>query len=221
MPASAKPGKRFQLLPIGDKLHLIDTMQVFNPLGLDFTDSTMQYRQRTSGKRQPLAKAISIKGNLDLHVVDTTGGLGNDAWILASLGCRVTLIEQSPLLHALLADALQRALLNIQAQPIAARITLLAGNSAALLATLNDIDVVYLDPMFPDSPKQAKTNQGMQILQALIGHQDPAPLFAAALHSHCQKVVVKRPQHAPVLQPDKLNYQVHTKTGRFEVYWQN
>ena len=219
MPASPPPGKRFQLQSTLNGLTLIDTEQAFNALYIDFTNANMQYRQRTSGKRQPLAKAISIKGNLDLHVIDATAGLGNDAWILASLGCSVTMIEQSPLLYALLKDALDRACLNIKAQPIAQRITLLHGNSTELLQNINHPDVIYLDPMFPEAVKQAKTNEGMQILQTLIGHQDPTALFTTALNCVCQKVVVKRPQSTPILQPEQLNYQVNTKTGRFEVYW--
>jgi len=219
MPALTNPGKRFQLHPSLQGLTLIDTAHYFNPLRIDFTATSMQYRQRTSGKRQPLAKAIGIKGNFSLHVVDTTAGLGNDAWILASMGCRVTVIEQSPLLHALLADALARSQLNTQAQTIAQRINLLHGNSSELLANINAIDVIYLDPMFPATAKPAKTNQSMQLLQTIIGYQNPEPLFTSALHSACQKVVVKRPQHAQILRPEILNYQVATKTGRFEVYW--
>lgn len=219
MPALSNPGKRFQLCPSFEGLTLIDTEHHFNPLRIDFTDANMQYRQRTSGKRQPLAKAIAIKGNVDLQVVDATAGLGNDAWILASLGCQVRMIERSALLHALLADALERAQMNNRTQSIAQRITLLHGDCTTLLCTLDNIDVIYLDPMFAHSPKRAKTNQGMQLLQTLIGYQDPIPLLEAALHSTCQKVVVKRPQHAPLLRLEILNYQVATKTGRFEVYW--
>jgi 16S rRNA (guanine1516-N2)-methyltransferase len=35
-------------------------------------------------------------------------GLGKDAFVLASLGCRVTLVERNPVVHALLRDGLDR-----------------------------------------------------------------------------------------------------------------
>ena len=42
-------------------------------------------------------------------VIDATGGLCQDAWALASAGCRLLVIEQHPVVHALVADGLHRA----------------------------------------------------------------------------------------------------------------
>jgi 16S rRNA (guanine1516-N2)-methyltransferase len=42
-------------------------------------------------------------------VLDATAGLGKDAFVLASLGCQMTLIERQPLIAALLEDGLARA----------------------------------------------------------------------------------------------------------------
>ena len=45
---------------------------------------------------QLIAKA-GIKPNVSPVVVDATAGLGKDAFVLASLGCHVTMAERNPL----------------------------------------------------------------------------------------------------------------------------
>src|SRR5688572_12546558 len=53
---------------------------------VDFGDATLQYRLRTSGKRQGLGKAVGldkIKSGRQLHVLDATAGLGRDSLLLA------------------------------------------------------------------------------------------------------------------------------------------
>jgi predicted methyltransferase len=45
------------------------------------------------GRGQNLAKAVGMKSNKNRNIIDATAGLGYDAFILASLGANVTLIE--------------------------------------------------------------------------------------------------------------------------------
>ena len=47
------------------------------------------------GRGQNLAKAVGMKSNKNRNIIDATAGLGYDAFILASLGANVTLIERS------------------------------------------------------------------------------------------------------------------------------
>ncbi len=58
------------------------------------------------GKGQAIAKAVGLKAGVALDVIDATAGLGRDAFVLASLGCHVTLVERSPVAAALLEDGL-------------------------------------------------------------------------------------------------------------------
>ena len=54
-------------------------------------------REQGGGRGQPVAKAVGLKGAKDLpRVVDATAGLGGDSFVLATLGCEVTLLERSP-----------------------------------------------------------------------------------------------------------------------------
>ena len=70
----------------------------------------MAHRRRFGGGRgEAVAKAAGIKKSYLPSVVDATAGLGRDAFVLASLGCHVRMIERHPVVAALLDDGLQRA----------------------------------------------------------------------------------------------------------------
>lgn len=53
---------------------------------------------------EAVAKAVGIKGDYLPDVVDATAGLGRDAFVLASVGCRVRMLERNPVVAALLDD---------------------------------------------------------------------------------------------------------------------
>ena len=57
-----------------------------------------------------LAKAVGLKKGACPDVIDCTAGLGRDAFVLASLGCRVVMLERVTVVHALLNDGLAQAL---------------------------------------------------------------------------------------------------------------
>ena len=78
---------------------------------LDFVRGCSGYRtRRGGGRQQPLARAVGLRQGRSPEVLDVTAGLGRDAFVLASLGCQVVLLERSPVIAALLFDALERAL---------------------------------------------------------------------------------------------------------------
>ena len=66
-------------------------------------------RQFGGGKGQMIAKAVGIKGGIKPQILDATAGLGKDAFVLATLGCEMTLLERSPIIHQLLQDGIERA----------------------------------------------------------------------------------------------------------------
>lgn len=47
------------------------------------------------------------------YILDATAGLGKDSYVFACLGCRVDMLERSPVVAALLQDGIERASLNI------------------------------------------------------------------------------------------------------------
>lgn len=156
-------------------------------------------------------------------MLDATGGLGRDAFILASHGCTVRLVERQPVIGALLADGLRRALAHPETRMAAERITLTIADSRLLLTELANTGqhyaVVYLDPMFPQRDKSAKVKKELQVLQLLVGQEeDGEELLAAALGVAGSRVVVKRPKGAPPLPGPKPSHSHAGTTTRFDVY---
>ena len=78
---------------------------------VDFIAGALAHRKRFGGGRgQAIAKAIGLKqGSQPPRVLDATAGLAKDAFVLACLGCPVTMTERSPHVAALVEDAIQRA----------------------------------------------------------------------------------------------------------------
>ncbi|MCK8421215.1 class I SAM-dependent methyltransferase, partial [Erwinia amylovora] len=75
-----------------------------------FAGGAVGYRFRRGGERgHPLVKAAGFKKDRIPTIVDATAGLGRDAFLLASAGAKVTMLERSAEVHALLKEALSRA----------------------------------------------------------------------------------------------------------------
>jgi hypothetical protein len=82
-------------------------------------------------------RPVSSRG-INPHIIDATAGLGRDAFLLASLGATVTMIERSADMHALLLDGMARALDagGVTAE-IISRMTLIHGDAIQLLPSLS------------------------------------------------------------------------------------
>ncbi|MCP5197877.1 MAG: class I SAM-dependent methyltransferase [Gammaproteobacteria bacterium] len=194
------------------------------PIYVDFTTGAPDYRRRFGGSRQqPLARAVGLKNAVAPTVIDPTAGLGQDAFVLAYLGCRVHLVERSPVVAALLHDGLQRA----RQDPgigvlVAKRLTLHRTDGRNYLQALDKgqwPDVIYLDPMYPHRRKSALASKEMRLLRTLVGDDDDASdLLAIALTRAQRRVVVKRPRLAPVLPGPTPDAQIVAPNTRFDLY---
>ncbi len=125
-------------------------------LKCDFVGGAVNHRLHYGGGRgQDLPKAVGMKAGKTPSVIDATAGLGRDAFLLASLGAQVTLIERSDIMHTLLQDGLKAALNagGLHAE-IANRMTLIHGDAIDLLPAMNP-EVVLVDPMHPPRQKSA------------------------------------------------------------------
>ncbi len=166
------------------------------------------------------AAKLRPRDTAPLRAVDATAGLGEDAMLLAAAGFEVTLFERDPVVFALLYDALVRAKADSQLANVAARMTLVAGDSVQGLGSLGFVpDVVFLDPMFPAKRKSSATNKKLQLLQALESPAtDEEALLAAAIAAGPRKVVVKRPPKGPSLAGRKPSHVVRGKAVRYDCY---
>ncbi len=211
-------------LVVGDDgLRLIETA-TGTTLRCELDTGRAGYRRRHGGGTgQALARAVGLRGGARPDVLDATAGLGRDGFELAGLGCRVTLVERVPAVHALLRDGLARA---AQGAPATcARIRLLCHDALALLAELAGAaaetrpGVVYLDPMHPPRDKTALVRKEMRLLRALVGADvDADALLVAARGAALQRVVVKRPARAAPLAGSPPDWQVTGRTTRYDVY---
>ena len=191
---------------------------------VDFTAGTLAHRRRFGGGRgQPLARAAGLKKGATPQILDATAGLGRDAFVLASLGCTVHMIERSPISMALLRDGLQRACSDPEiGEMVQNRMRLTFGNACAIMRQLQDSerpDVVYLDPMYPHRNKSAQVKKEMRAFQLVIGQDtDTAMLLETALECARQRVMVKRPRLAPPIAGPKANMIIESKNTRYDVY---
>ncbi|MCK4864189.1 MAG: class I SAM-dependent methyltransferase [Gammaproteobacteria bacterium] len=202
---------------------------------IDFLSGNLAHRQQFGGGRsQSIAKAIGLKqGTPPPTVLDATAGLAKDAYVLACLGCSMTLLERSPILVELIRDAIERAKKDEHFKSIIdTGFELIEDSSIHYLNSLADTinpdiacsdiiypDVIYLDPMYPDRKKSASVKKNMQILQTLLGKdEDTQELLDAALKVAKKRVVVKRPKGSARLSDIKPTYQVSSKNTRYDIY---
>ncbi|MBF0176141.1 MAG: class I SAM-dependent methyltransferase [Magnetococcales bacterium] len=177
------------------------------------------------GRQRDLAVAMGLRRSKLLPtILDATAGLGRDAYALALLGCKVTMMERSPIVAALLWDGLERALREPLIAPLVERnLIFVPGNAVSVMQTGGDDavrpDVVYLDPMHPPRTKSALVRKEMRHLRVIVGDDmDSQDLLTAALGYARRRVVLKRPRRAEWLSPQHPSYIVSGRTVRYEVY---
>ncbi|NRP37796.1 Ribosomal RNA small subunit methyltransferase J [Marinobacterium sp. xm-a-121] len=193
------------------------------PIRVDFESGAVAHRRRFGGgKGQQIAKACGVSSAFTPYIADLTAGLGRDSFVLATLGCRVDMVERVQVVHALLRDGLHRAQFSSDPalQEILARLSLSHLQAVEFLQTTsNQYDVIYLDPMFPHTDKSAQVKKEMLAFRSLVGaDQDSAELLDAALQHDPARVVVKRPRKAPIIEGPKPSYALEGKSGRFDIY---
>lgn len=190
-------------------------------LVVDFVGGATGRRFRAGeGRGQALAKAAGLSGGVTPEIVDATAGLGRDAFLLASLGARVTLIERSEVMHGLLAEGLERA----RAEggrygETVARMTLIHGDSCTLLPQLSP-QVVLVDPMHPPRGNTALVKKEMRLIREIVGvDADSERLMQVALKSAINRVVLKWPRLAqPMPALPKPSHQIIGKSTRYDVF---
>ena len=219
----------FQLRMINDHLCLVpNDANKGGVLLVDFNSEQANYRRRTAGIKQEIAKSCGVKTDFKPNIFDATAGLGGDAFVLASLGCCVEMVERNEIVHQLLADGIRRALLldgkNNEVAEIVRNKLRLHPQADSLLVleskASQSIDCVYLDPMFPQRSKAAKVKKAMQYFHDVVGFDDKqeAELLNLALDKAIKRVTVKRSKLAPYLAGRKPNLEMKSKTLRYDIY---
>ena len=208
----------------------------------------LQRRVVSAGRKSELLLQAA-KLTAGSKVIDATAGFGHDSLILASTGAQVTMLEQQPLMALLLLAEQQRMSALPNWQKLMSRLRIIHTDALSYFESINfasfdnesttgneqDVDVIYLDPMFPeDSYQDGKTGKGAKVgkhMQAL--HQLARPptldeeqqLLQSALaivNQNGQKqgrVIVKRPQLAPLLAQLEPSESWSNEAVRFDGYF--
>lgn len=198
------------------------------PITAEFTEGAVDHRRKFGGgKGQMIAKAVGVKAGVYPRVLDATAGMGKDSFVLATLGCELTMVERSPVVHLLLQDGLLRALEFARGQDnellhVINRMQLLGQDSRTYLESLSVEqfpDVIYLDPMFPERQKTADVKKEMAAFHSVVGKDEDADALLTLALTHVNyRVVVKRPRKAPILNNQTPSYQLEGKSSRFDIY---
>ena len=209
----------------------------------------LQRRVVSAGRKtELLLQAAKITANS--QVVDATAGFGHDSLILASTGAHVTMLEQQPIIALLLLAEQQRMSTQPNWQKLMTRLQIINTDALSYFDNhyfadfqshppLNKtIDVVYLDPMFPDDSYQdSKTGKGAKVgkrmqalhhlaspptaaqeLQLLQGVQAVVSYLSNA-HQQQGRVIVKRPKDAPLFAKQTPDESWHNEAVRFDGYF--
>ncbi|MGD2055137.1 MAG: class I SAM-dependent methyltransferase [Gammaproteobacteria bacterium] len=206
-----------------DRVELFDT-HLKTAIHVDFAHGTLAHRQQFGGGRgQAIARAIGLRKDKTPDVLDITAGLARDAYILAVLGCKVTLVEQSPVLYSLIEDGIKRGLVESASAGVLKNfISLVNADAVQYMKNMDSDscpDVIYIDPMYPEKKKSALVKKDMQILQRLLGKDEQADqLLKTALRHSGKRVVVKRPIHAEPVGDIKPDTSISSKKTRYDIY---
>ena len=203
----------------------------------------LQRRVVSAGRKSELLLQAA-KLTAESEVIDATAGFGHDSLILASTGAQVTMLEQQPLMALLLlAEQLRMSTLP-NWQKLMSRLQIINTDALTYFARFNNylgadneqaIDVIYLVPMFPeDSYQDSKTGKGAKVgkhMQALHQLAHPPTLdeeqqllqsAQAVVSQNGQKqgrVIVKRPQFAPLLADQQPSESWNNEAVRFDGYF--
>ena len=207
----------------------------------------LQRRVVSAGRKSELLLQAA-KITSDSTVIDATAGFGHDSLILASTGAQVTMLEQQPLMALLLLAEQQRMSTLPNWQKLMSRLQIINTDALSYFAMLqanaiddikeNDakvVDVIYLDPMYPEvsyqdskAGKGAKVGKHMQALHQLARpptSEEELQLLQSAQAIVSQdgekqgRVVVKRPQLAPLLAHQQPSESWHNEAVRFDGYF--
>ena len=190
-------------------------------LKADLTEMLPRLKQ-SNLEREMLVKAVRIKGKKNLSIIDATAGFGEDSVILAAAGHDITMFEYNPVIYELLSDALTRAKEDERLAKTVAAMHLFNEDSVSAMRKMKEegsmVDVILLDPMFPERQKSASVKKKFQLIHELEAPcSNENDLLEAALSLNAGKIVIKRPAKGPFLGDCKPDYSVEGKAIRYDI----
>ena len=202
----------------------------WKPLEVDFLSSEWKSRvQRTWTSKELLRDALGAKHGDSFRIIDGTAGLWSDAFLCHIWGHRITAYEQHPLL-AFMGNLAYEKFKNSEPDEnekfgsMQGRFSSFALKELLLESQKEKIDILYLDPIYPEKKKVALNKKELRMVKKLVGHailDDPSLVnFVEACVPHVnRRIIVKRPIWSPELKRSSGSVRlVKGKTTRFDVF---
>ncbi len=187
-------------------------------LNINFEKGSFGWRLART-EHEALLKKVIGKNNKSLKVLDATAGLLKDSIIMASLGHQVTACEVSKTLYAMTDYALK--LLSKKDHTWLHNLHCLNQDVIDHKVSFDQYDLVYFDPMYPDSKKTTARSKELSMIREIIRMEDcdksPTQIFDYLRLSNPTKLVVKRPIRVEAF-PGNINHQITGKSIRYDVY---
>jgi len=187
-----------------------------NKFHINFNSGSTGWRVKRADHEKLIKKALG-KSEHPLNILDCTAGMLQDTLLFLSLGHQVTALEQSKILFHLLRDGISRS----EDQNIFKKLDLIHTNACSYAAQAKNFDVIYFDPMYPPTKKNALSSGRLDYISKISEvesiENNASKDFQVLQLISARKMVVKRPIKA---EPFSLqtNYQVSGKTTRFDIY---
>lgn len=149
----------------------------------DFLQGSLDFRRRFGeNAKSPLIRAIKSGAEKDLtklRVLDATAGLAHDAFVIAGLGAKVTLLERNIIMYSLIASGIYQGHRDVEIGKILDRMAARHADSILYLESLASPekelerpDVIFVDPMYPNKRKsEALAKKGMYITRCVTQQQ--------------------------------------------------
>ena len=194
-----------------------DSTNLSSSLHIDFLSGPMGWRLKRTDHETSLKKAIG-KNKEDITIFDGTAGLLSDTIIFLALGHKVIACEQSKIIFLLVNDAIERARTEL---PFLENLVLLNGKSEIQYKETQNIDIVYLDHMYPEPSKNVLRSGDISTINHILHIEniddDGDAIFFSIKDSNFKKIILKRPIKADIIDKN-INYQVKGKSTRFDIY---
>jgi 16S rRNA (guanine1516-N2)-methyltransferase len=180
------------------------------PLVLDYQDKYSTFRQRASKDKGPLAKAIGLDKKSDLMVVDGMLGTASDSLLMLSWGVHIQAFERVTEIYLLNWYSFQ----NFKKYNTSLDFTI---HHSDIRDSNVTGDVLYLDPMYPQTRNKRLSKKEMQFFNQLAGKdQDEKEVFDWAFSQEFKRVVIKRPPKAEIYL--KPTHSFESKSVRYDMY---
>ena len=162
-----------------------------------------------------LKKAIGWQSTSQKHILDTTGGLGHDAFILALLGQKITVLEKNTGLCILIEEALNNLPNLSYFNDAKNNISVINNDSRAFLSSAENFDVIYVDPMFNSKKKLKRTKQMQFLDNYLKEYDDPSVEF---YKSNFKRLVIKKELRSTSSIKDCSAISFRGSSVRYDIY---